>query len=120
MSANLYPTSDLMYGGCILQRDKTLDQYNITDGCTLHIVQRRKRGIVYFVAVTDFTRSHPLFSLPSAFIAVKYVPLPTGPEGMTVVFSSPTIQREVCMTHSSTNSHCECFSAVVYTDSSFH
>lgn len=97
MSANLYPTSDLMYGGCILQSDKTLDQYNITDGCTLHIVQRRKRGVVYFVVVTDFTRSHPL---PSSFIVVKYVPLPTGPEGMTVVFSSPTIQREVCMTRS--------------------
>jgi hypothetical protein len=59
----------LMYGGRVLKCGKTLDQYKILDGCTLHILQKRKK--------------------------VKYVPLPIGPEGMAVVFASSTIQREI-------------------------
>jgi hypothetical protein len=59
----------LMYGGNILMCGKTVDHYNIKDGCTLHIMPQRNK--------------------------VKFAPLPFGPEGMTVVFASPTIQSEV-------------------------
>ena len=35
---------DLMYGGCILKTGETLDKYHIADGCTLHIMHRKKKG----------------------------------------------------------------------------
>ena len=32
-----------MYGGCILKNGKTLDEYGIVEGCTLHIIHVRKK-----------------------------------------------------------------------------
>ena len=45
LSLSLSLSLDLMYGGCVLKAGKTLDQYHIAEGCTLHVVQRRKKGI---------------------------------------------------------------------------
>jgi hypothetical protein len=46
-----------------------LDYYQIEDGCTLHVMHHNKK--------------------------IKYASLPTGPEGMAVVFASSRIQSEM-------------------------
>lgn len=51
-----------MYGGCILRNGKTLDQYQIKDGCTLHVMQHKKKGtfIGLRIYINTLTTTHTL------------------------------------------------------------
>ena len=83
--------SDVMYGGCVLRAGKTLDQYCIADGCTLHVLRKRKKGICSRLADPPANLS----ASSASYSAERLISLPTTPEGMSVIFADPRVQEEV-------------------------